>query len=135
MQGPAGSGKTYSAMATCELFTRDDGSCLFFTQKQLADQWQANFNSDKPYLFREKIYSYALLVVDDFGTKDPTPGFLEFFMDVINTRMQWKRRGTIITTNLDDKNMAQFCGSSLSDRLNTGQKLIFTGKTKRKPPI
>jgi DNA replication protein DnaC len=75
------------------------------------------------------------LIVDDFGTNEPSDKFMGFFMDLINSRMQWEKRGTVITTNLDEKKLGQFCGDALSDRLNTGTLLIFEGKTRRREII
>jgi len=135
MQGSPGSGKTYAALATCELFTRTNSSCLFFTQKQMIDQWASSFQSDKPWVFKDKCCRMSVLIVDDFGLCEPPPKFLDFFIDIINTRMQWSNRGTIITTNLDEKKLSEFCGASLMDRLNTGQPFIFSNQSRRKPPL
>ncbi len=131
MQGPPGTGKTYAAMGVCELFTRKNPSCFFFTQDELCSQWLDAMKGDRMTVFRQKISICNVLVIDDFATKEPPPGFLQFFMDIINTRLQWTDRGTIITTNLDAKNLSKFCGDSLMDRLNTGQLFTFEGKSKR----
>jgi DNA replication protein DnaC len=75
-------------------------------------------------------------VIDDFGTAEMSPGFMSFFMDLINTRMQWSNRGTIITTNLNDTKFSEYCGEALADRINTGQLFEFKGKSKRvKKPL
>lgn len=134
MQGDPGTGKTFAAMALCELFTRTKISSLFCTQKQMAYNWIETFKSDiNNYL--DKINKVSLLVIDDFGTAELPPGFLSFFMDVINTRMQWKDRGTVITTNLNNKKLNDYCGSALADRIMTGQQMKFEGKTRRKQTI
>lgn len=132
MQGPTGTGKTYAALGTCELFTRTNGACLFFTQETLTTIYQDSFKLDRSGV-KAKILKYPLLVIDEFGLREPAPGFLSFFMDMINSRMDWDDRGTIITTNLGDKKLSEFCGDSLMDRLNTGQKFIFDGPTRRTP--
>lgn len=135
MQGSPGTGKTYAALGVCEFFTRNSASCLFFTQESLCNEWLDGFKSDKPSSLRDRANIVSLLVIDDFGTREPPAGFMQFFMDVINTRMQWTNRGTIITTNLEDSKFSQFCGEALSDRVKTGQMLQFVGETRRKPPI
>jgi DNA replication protein DnaC len=124
IQGPVGRGKTHLALCICELFTRKSASCKFFTLRTLMDSW---YNSDNKLDFTNKLKLLRLLVVDDFGTSLPPAGFMDFFMDVINTRIQNNDRGTIITTNLSDKNMALFCGDALADRFQTGQRIFVQG--------
>lgn len=130
MQGKAGTGKTYAAMGMCELFIRKSVSCIFTTQKQLSTNW-LNSIGDHTNNFISTITNTSLLVVDDFGTGEATNKFLEFFMDLINSRMQWRGRGTVITTNLEATKFASFCGEALSDRINTGQLFEFKGKSRR----
>ncbi len=134
MQGDPGTGKTYAAMAMCELFTRKSKFCIFTTQKQMSNNW-LNALGDSMNNFISSVTLVQFLVVDDFGTGEVNPKFLEFFMDLINTRMQWDNRGTVITTNLDAKKLATFCGEALSDRINTGQQFEFKGKTRRKQTV
>lgn len=130
MQGQKGLGKTFAALATCELFTRKNSSCIFITHKQLLSVWlQKDIN------FTNKIEGVSLVVIDDFGTGEPTPGFLNYFMDLINTRIQWRSRGTIITTNLEDDKLSIFCGEALLDRILTGMNFVFEGNSRRKKNI
>lgn len=122
MQGEPGSGKTYAALGLCELFTRSDSSAMFITYKQLRNAWRAS--NESPTFF-DKLLNPALLVIDDFGIVETPKSFMELFMDLLNSRMQWKRRGTVITTNLDDKMLSQYCGDALADRLATGITFEF----------
>lgn len=131
MHGPSGTGKTYAAMATLELMTRDNPSALFYTQRTLADKWLASFKQDMGN-FKSRLRTVDLLVIDDFGSGTPSPGFLTFLLDLIDFRMQWRSKGTVITTNLLPNKMSEFCGEALSDRLNTGQGFKFEGVTRRK---
>ncbi len=135
MQGESGTGKTYAAMGLCELFTRTSQSCRFFTQERLIKDWLESKNLLNPSTFIDKINNVSLLVIDDFGLRDCTPAFLDLFMSIINTRMQWSNRGTVITTNLNEKKISEFCGEALTDRINTGQKFEFKDKSRRKPTI
>lgn len=134
MRGDPGTGKTYAAMAICEYFTRTNDFCIFTTQKQMSNNWLlAHGDSMNNYV--NSVMSTPLLIVDDFATGEPNPKFLEFFMELINTRLQWKSRGTVITTNLDVKKFNNFCGDALSDRIMTGQIFSFEGGTRRKKTI
>jgi hypothetical protein len=135
MQGDFGTGKTFAALGACEMFTRKSTSAIFLTQKELVKKWLETFNSKELNTFIQKITTTTLLVVDDFGTGEMTPAFLSFFMDLINSRMQWTNRGTIITTNLNDDKIGEFCGDAFVDRLLTGQFFEFTGPSKRKKNI
>lgn len=131
MQGEPGTGKTYAALAMCELYTRTSTSCIFTTQKQMSNNWLATFNLDVYSSYIDRVTNCNLLVVDDFGTADIASGFMAFFMDLINSRLQWTNRGTVITTNLQAKPFALYCGDALTDRINTGQLFEFKGKTRR----
>lgn len=132
MQGMPGTGKTYASLGVCEYFTRSSTSCLFASQKKMFGDWLDTFKTDKISTYIDRVKTYNLLVIDDFGTGDVSPGFMSFFMDVIDTRMQWTNRGTIITSNLDEKAFGLFCGEALADRINTGQLFEFKGQTRRK---
>ncbi len=135
MQGDPGTGKTFAALAICELFTRKDVSCIFTTQKQMSNNWLETFKPDRFSNYIEKVSTCSLLVIDDFGTGEVNPKFIEFFMELINTRMQWSNRGTVITTNLQEKEFNKFCGEALSDRILTGQRFEFKGKSRRKKTV
>ncbi len=135
MEGDPGTGKTYSAMAVCEKFTRTNISCIFTTQKQMFNNWLATFKDGNVSNYIDRVLTCNLLVIDDFGTKDNSSGFMDFFMEVINSRMQWTDRGTIITTNLTIKKLSEFCGQALSDRLTTGQRFKYEGVTRREKPV
>lgn len=134
MRGDPGTGKTYAAMAICEFFTRKSKLGVFTTQKQMSNNWLINQN-EKTSNYVNNLMVTPLLVVDDFATGEPNPKFLEFFMELINTRMQWKSRGTVITTNLDIKKFSAFCGAALAGRIMTGQVFNFEGETRRKKVV
>jgi hypothetical protein len=135
MRGKPGQGKTYCALGVCEYFTRTSVSANVTTQKQLLEKWLENNTTQKYSNYFRKLKEINLLVIDDFGTSDISPGFMGFIMDLINTRMQWNDRGTIITTNLDKNKLSDFCGDALMDRLNTGQQFSFEGDTRREKTI
>jgi len=131
MQGNKGLGKTYACLGVCELFTRTNSSCVFMTNLQLMTAWLETFKPDYKGNLLSKLLNCQLLVIDDFGTAEVSSGFMRYFLDLINSRMQWSDRGTIITTNLTESQQSDYCGEALMDRLNTGQKFIFEGKTRR----
>jgi len=132
MYGDPGTGKTYSAMATCQLFTRKNPSAIFKTQRQLYEEW---LDQSKAMNWSSSLQNCNILVIDDFGTTETTPTFMAFLMELINRRTQWTDKGTILTTNLNADMLAKYCGEALSDRLKTAIYFNFTGKSRRKTTI
>ena len=135
MQGAKGCGKTYSAMGMCELFTRTNPHCMFMTQKKLLNDWHDSHRWTEQNPLNVALKTTQLLVIDDFGMTDLSKDFLSFFMDLIDTRMQWKRRGTVITTNLTKGHLMHVCGDAICDRLRTGVTLQFLGDSRREETI
>jgi len=135
MQGDPGTGKTYASMAMCELFTRKSTSCVFTTQKKMMDDWMLESKLERPTNFLRRITECELLVIDDFGTGEVSTGFMRFFMDLINSRVQWSNRGTVITTNLCDDKLTDCVGEAVADRLRSGQKFLFSGKSRRNSKV
>jgi len=135
MQGTKGNGKTYASLGVCEYFTRKHSSAKFTTQKQMQYDWLNTFKTERPSNYIQSVTECNLLVIDDFGTGDIPPGFMSFFMELIDKRTQWSDRGTIITTNLSDEHFSKYCGEALNDRISTGQKIGFVDKSRRKPTI
>jgi len=136
MRGDTGTGKTYCAMAVCEFFTRSSISAVYISQKKLATKWlDSNKINDSYNNFIDQLNSCRLLVIDDFGTVELRGGFMSFFMDLIDSRLQYKNKGTIITTNLTREIFNEVCGDALSDRLQTGTILDYKGKTRRTKTI
>lgn len=135
MQGKPGLGKTYCALGVCEFMTRLHSDVYFTTHRELFQKWLENNNTQRYENYFRKIKEAILVVIDDFGVCEPSPGFMSFFMDLINSRRESRNRGTIITTNIDKKILSEICGDSLMDRLNTGQQFKFEGESRRKKTI
>lgn len=129
--GEPGTGKTYAALGVCEYFCRSDSSCWFTSGKKMIEDWIKS----KDGTYNEKMREIKLLVIDDFATGELNSSFLAFFMDLISHRMQWSKKGTIITTNLESQKILEICGKALVDRLTTGQTLLFKDQSRRKPII
>ncbi len=136
LRGDTGTGKSYCAMACCELFTRTNTSAIFISQWDLERKWLDTFKeNDIHHNFINQLMKTQLLVIDDFGLSEPAAGFMKFFMELIDCRSKWSNRGTVITTNLDNQMFNKYCGQALSDRILTGSIFEFKGPTKRKPTI
>lgn len=131
MCGSKGTGKTYCAMGICELYTRKQTDVIFLTHRTMIDKWLESKKDDYFGNFMNRLNECNLLIIDDFGLKNPSPAFLEYFMGLMDLRLQWKNRGTVITTNLDDDKLSNYCGEALSDRILTGHIFKFVGESRR----
>jgi len=131
LQGTKGNGKTWSSLAVCEYFTRTNFSCIFISQEDMQAKWLETFKTPGLNTFIDKIIKCRLLVIDDFGTGNIPPGFMKVFFQIIDKRLQWEDRGTIITTNLTNEAISQFCGEALNDRISTGIRLEFYEPSRR----
>lgn len=131
MRGKAGLGKTYCALGICERFIKSSNSCIFITFKEMNDGWLASHPHVMNYASRFKVIT--LLVIDDFGTDDPSEKFMTFIMDVLNARNQWSNRGTVISTNMNEEKFSLVCGQALTDRIATGMEFEFSEDKSRRP--
>jgi hypothetical protein len=132
MRGDKGTGKTFSSLGMCEFYTRKSISVIFLTQKQMLKKWVQSITDKELNTFQDKVKNIELLVIDDFGIGEVPPGFMSYFMDLINTRNQWSNRGTVVSTNLSGEDFTKYCGEALSDRFTTGQIFHYESSTSRR---
>lgn len=132
MMGNRGGGKTYASLGMLEMFTRKSSSCKFMKIKDLFDEWQRWNKQDSYNDLLNRLVNVSFLVLDDFAIREPSPAFMEFFLQLLDKRFDWKGRGTIITTNLDEENLSRICGETLMDRLKCAQIFVFEEGSRRK---
>lgn len=130
--GLFGSGKTYDAMSYCEKFIRENPSCIFIKEYQLSRKWLQSREENRELHFIENLEKKSLLVIDDVGHGGGTPGFMKLLRDVIDQRLQWKEKGTVITTNFVEQEAKKVFDPSLYDRLATGRIVRYTNKSRRR---
>lgn len=132
--GDSGSGKTYACLAILERFTRFSDECAFYTSDNLQDLWLCEMKKDGLIDLKSRLKKLTLIAIDDFAQREPSPGFMSFIFDLINYRIQWTNKGTIITTNSTPALLSKYCGEALMDRISTANlKAIFkTEKSRRK---
>lgn len=138
MRGTKGTGKSYAGMGICELYTRTKISCMFISHAKMQSDWLDTFKMDGLNNFISRVKNVELLIIDDFGAVEPSDKFKAFFFDLIDSRMQWKGRKTIIISNLlsdneEDERRYLKClgGDAVSDRLKRAIKLKFKDKSRR----
>lgn len=131
LSGHPGTGKTYCAMKVIAYYLQSRSDAIFFTSATLKEKWMQAMNDGTMVHLMHKLREYSLLVIDDFGQLDPTPGYMGMIFDLLNSRLQWKDRGTILTTNQSPEALLMSVGQAMSDRLRSQQWILFNGESKR----
>ncbi len=139
MSGKNGTGKTTSAKAIYDnVRVRNEHEYehnpkYFYTQSDLHQRFMKEMQEWKnaTYLIHQ-LASASLLVLDDIGTRAPTSALNDFFYAIIEKRERAKEKvGTIITTNLNAKDMREIFGDAIVSRVASGQVFRFEGKDRR----
>lgn len=80
----------------------------------------------------ERLNTVKLLVLDDFGTREPPPSFKDFLYTVIEHREREKENiGTILTTNLNAIEIREKFGDAIVSRIASGKVFRFEGEDRR----
>ena len=121
LQGPRGCGKTHLLTALCRLlgFNRQwPWQCAL-----LLDYWRSRYDvGDFEVVFRAHLVT-SLFPLDDLGAERPTEWAVERLTMFLDYRYA-RQLPTVITTNLNEEEMAQKLGSRIADRVfDTGTGL------------
>lgn len=139
MVGKNGRGKTYAAMKIYEQLTpyklpdRDHDLAWFVNQSDLNmifNESNEIYGSAKSVL--KQAYISKLLVIDDLGTRPPSPAFMDFLYAIVDRR--WNERAmlaTIITTNLDSTRIRKDFGDAIFSRIASGRNYVVIGNDRR----
>lgn len=135
LSGKNGTGKTYIAKAICRKLNKLGYAheIIYTTQADLNMKWIKVFNEygDVSYLL-EQYLEPALLVIDDLGTKKPSDAFMDFLYIIVDKRYTQKNKcGTVITTNLNSKDMRLQFGDAFVSRVASGKCFRFEGEDRR----
>ncbi len=137
--GENGRGKSYVAMKIYEQLTPfklphyDRDLAWFITQadlNMLFTEQNQEFGCSTNLL--RQSCSTKLLVIDDLGTRSPSPAFLDFLYAIINKR--WDNReflGTIITSNLNSTRIKTDFGNAIFSRIASGRNYVVIGPDRR----
>ncbi len=132
--GTNGSGKTFSARALYDNFYCEDSDLkMFLRQVDLNLKWQKQIADwgQTTYLLNQ-IIKTQLLVLDDIGTRIPTDAFMDFLYAIVDERHSNKDScGTILTTNLNAKDMREKFGDAFVSRVASGKCIRHDGKDRR----
>lgn len=132
--GLPGRGKTYSAKILND-FIPKYLSKEFWNMADLTQKWLSNMGSYQDnYYFLDYLKKVDVLVLDDLGVREPSPGFLDFIYSLINHRQDNPELITIYTTNLSSKQINDFYGSRMVSRIFASKTIKFIGDDWRLNP-
>lgn len=137
--GKNGRGKSYAAM---EIYAKntpyvlpchDYDKAWFISQADLNMLYsEANEVYGHSVNLLRQAQASKLLILDDLGTRTPSPAFGDFLYALIDHR--WNERatkGTIITTNLDSTKIRKDFGDPIFSRIASGQNYVVIGDDRR----
>ncbi|HSZ84745.1 MAG TPA: ATP-binding protein [Puia sp.] len=138
LAGANGTGKSFIAQAIYDCHCRyklpyyDMDEAYFINQADLDARWLYEKLENTVIEFADRLKKTKLLVIDDLGTKAPSPAFGDFLYSIIDYR--WNRRdtlGTIITTNMTGKITRERFGDAIISRIASGIVIRFDDEDRR----
>lgn len=103
MTGNYGTGKTHLAAAIGNSRVNKGDTVLFMTAPDLLDQLRGSYNQSQEDSYDEmfeRVRTCDLLILDDFGTENPSGWAKEKLFQLLNHRYN-EKLSTVITTNTD----------------------------------
>jgi DNA replication protein DnaC len=117
--GTVGSGKTHIAVAILREVIERGFTGRYWNIVDLLDELRASYDPSSPaaaWEIMEEIEGADLLVLDDLGAEAPTGWVHDRLYQIINRRYE-DNRPTIVTTNLELRDLADQIGSRITSRL------------------
>jgi DNA replication protein DnaC len=117
--GPVGSGKTHIAVAILREVIERGFTGRYWNIVDLLDELRASYDPSSPasaWEILEEIEGADLLVLDDLGAEAPTGWVHDRLYQIINRRYE-DNRPTIVTTNLELRDLAEQIGARITSRL------------------
>lgn len=130
LSGKNGTGKTFSSTR----ILKAHGSGMLFTQADLFLDWMEQIKQWKSVsqYYLEKFLTCKVLVIDDLGTRTPSEAFMDFLYILADKRYSMRYDvGTIVTTNLNAKDMREKFGDAFVSRVASGKIFKFEGNDRR----
>lgn len=131
--GKPGRGKTCCAIALMRFFEYKIPLTeqFYWFLPDLFELWKSQMNEGwMNFDLMTKLKNYKVLVLDDIGTRDPSPAFLDFIYSIINHRGLYDCI-TIYTSNLSSKELNESFGPRIVSRMTEGLILKFEGEDLR----
>ncbi len=139
LSGPNGRGKSFAAK---EIYHRNtpyvlpqhsDFHAVLIKQATLNTRYLDSLGGHNLEELSKKFIDTKLLVLDDLGSRDPSPGFLDFIYMILDERYEGRKtKGTIITTNLGHAELRSKFGEAIASRITSGINLRIDGHEDRR---
>ncbi|MBQ6986107.1 MAG: ATP-binding protein [Oscillibacter sp.] len=123
--GSTGLGKTFLSAAIAREVSASGFSVVYDTAAHIFQQFEAekfDREEDAGHDVR-RVLRCDLLILDDLGTEHATPFVKSALYQIINTRLL-ERRATILSTNLEPKNIGKHYSPQIASRIE-GEYQIF----------
>lgn len=119
LRGPRGTGKSHLAIAAAQqMMSR--GTAMYARANDLIRRVRGTWRRDSPQSEDEVLqllgYGLDLLVIDEVGVQRGTDDEQMIFFDILDRRYA-ELRPTILLTNLEGREFAEFLGPRIMDRL------------------
>jgi DNA replication protein DnaC len=133
LAGKNGTGKTFAAKSVMSNAYVQQFDKKIYSQSELNLRWQKEiFEWKNVFDLFDKLVEPQLLILDDIGTRTPTEAFMDFLYAIIDKRYcEKEKKGTIITTNLNYKDMREKFGDAFVSRVASGKVFRFDGEDRR----
>lgn len=133
--GNNGNLKTSLAVAVLRQYLDSGGYGRFMPMCTLAHKLRAmwSINAQEANNYHDKLVNTRLLVIDDLGAEDTQKDWIMTEIESIIAERYNNRRSTIITTNLNRKELTRTYSMRIMDRLREAAEVVeFKGKSLRK---
>lgn len=136
LSGPAGRGKTYFSYCLVRGILNRCGvaNLLWYKSKALDDHILEEIKKfGCASYFIHRLYEIPILFIDDFGVDRDTERAQRDYYEIIDNRWE-DEKPTVITTNLNPKEIEHLYGSRIFSRLKDYKWSLFQGQDLRGSP-
>lgn len=129
LRGPVGTGKTTLAMIVSAAALEAGRTVAIYSLPRLLAEIRTTFEegSDRSYTeLLDRLGAVDLLHLDDVGAEKTSPWVLEQLYAIVNTRYE-EQRAMLITTNLEEEELAEQIGLRTTSRLEEMCELLPVG--------
>lgn len=131
--GGVGTGKTHLTCALANELNAKGYTAIFTTVSRLIRSVRASWGTKEEQAVIDSFIEADLLIIDEVGVQAGSDNEKNILFDVINGRYE-QMKSTIVISNLNVKNITEFLGERVVDRLreNGGTLVPMIGESYRK---
>ena len=121
--GPTGTGKTFLSNCIAKELLDRCLSVLYFSAIDLFSLFSRNRYGQDPDPVERSVLECDLLIIDDLGTESVNSFTVSKLFYCINERLN-RRKGTVISTNLDPAHLRELYSERIYSRIVSGYTLL-----------